>query len=314
MTPTRRPWTSARRAASTTGGRWGVDRRGVHRVVAADDRVQQRRVEHGARARAGLVEAGGQRHEPVAGDPAIRRLDADRAGDGGGLADRAAGVRADRQRRLVCRDDGAGATTRAAGDAGEVPGVVGGAVGRVLGGGAHRELVHVGLAQDRHTGGLEAAHDGGVVGRQPALEDLGAAGRRQALGDQHVLDGDGHAGEDVQLLAGCATLVDGPGGGERPLAVDVQVGVDVAVDGGDPVEVRLHDLHGAELAGAEGVRQLGSAETGDVGVHGLSLGVWSVFGEDAGHGEALLLLLRGGGQGGLRAERRANHVRDGSRW
>ena len=49
---------------------------------------------------AGLVEAAGQRDQAVAGDPAVGRLHADRAGDGAGLADRAAGVGADRQRRL----------------------------------------------------------------------------------------------------------------------------------------------------------------------------------------------------------------------
>ena len=57
----------------------------------------------------------------------------------------------------------------------------------------------------------------------------------------------GHAGEDVQVLARGAALVDGPGGGERALAVHVEVGVHVGVDGGDAVEVGLHDLDGAEL-------------------------------------------------------------------
>ena len=71
----------------------GVDGRRVHRVVAADDRVQQGRVEDGARARPSLVEARGERDEAVARDPAVGRLDADRAGDRGGLADRAARCR-----------------------------------------------------------------------------------------------------------------------------------------------------------------------------------------------------------------------------
>ena len=82
-----------------------VDGGGVQRVVPADDRVQQRGVEHRAGARAGLVQAGRQRDEAVAGDAAVGRLDADGAGDGGGLADRAAGVGADGQRRLVGGDD-----------------------------------------------------------------------------------------------------------------------------------------------------------------------------------------------------------------
>ena len=102
--------------------------------------------------RARLVETRGERDEAVARDSAVRRLDADRAGDRSRLADRAAGVGADRERRLVRADRRGGAAARSAGDPLEVPGVVGRAVGRVLGRAAHRELVHVGLAEDGHAG------------------------------------------------------------------------------------------------------------------------------------------------------------------
>ena len=99
---------------------------------------------------------------------------------------------------------------------------------------------------------LSRATSGRVVRRDPALEDLGAAGGRQALGGHHVLDGDRHAGEHVQLLPGGAALVDGAGGGQRALAVDVEEGVHVGVDGGDAVEVGLDDLDGADFAGCRG--------------------------------------------------------------
>ena len=165
----------ARDVTATRGcddvGHGDVEGGRVERVVTRDDRVEQCGVEHRAGARPGLVERGRQRDEAIAGDGAVRRLHSDGARDGCGLADRTAGVRADGKRCLEGRHRGCRATARTPGDALEVPRVVGGAVGRVLGGGAHGELVHVGLAEDHDARLLEARGDGRVVRRTPALED-----------------------------------------------------------------------------------------------------------------------------------------------
>ena len=110
-----------------------VDRRGVARVVPADDLVQHRGVQHRPGDRADLVERVGQRDQPVAGHPAVGRLHPDRAGHGSRLADRAAGVGAEGERRLERGHGGGGAAAGAARDPVEVPGVVRGAVRRVLG-------------------------------------------------------------------------------------------------------------------------------------------------------------------------------------
>src|SRR5207342_3414294 len=107
---------------------------GVARIVPADHLVEQGRVQHGAGDRADLVQRGGHGDGTVAGDAAVGGLDADRAGDGAGLADGAAGVRAEGQRGFEGRDGGSGATAGAARDAVQVPGVVGGAERGVLGG------------------------------------------------------------------------------------------------------------------------------------------------------------------------------------
>ncbi len=216
-----------------------VDARGVERVVPADDLVQQRGVEDGARDRAGLVERVGHRDQPVARDPAVGRLGPDRAGHRPRLADRATGVGADRERRHEGGDRRGGAAAGAAGDAVEVPRVAGRAVGRVLGGGAHRELVHVGLAEDREPGLLELADHRGVVRRDPALEDLRAARRRQSLGGEHVLDRDRYAVEARADVTCRTTLVGLPRSGQGALGVDVQEGMHLGVDGRDPVEERL---------------------------------------------------------------------------
>ena len=147
-TPVRSPSAPRRAAPTRSGSGASMDVESL-RVVAADHLVQQGRVEHGAGHGAGLVEGVGQRDEPVARHPAVRRLHPDRARHRARLADGAAGVGADRERRLVRRHGRGRAAAGAAGDPAEVPRVAGRAVGRVLGGGAHRELVHVGLAQDR---------------------------------------------------------------------------------------------------------------------------------------------------------------------
>ena len=99
-------------------GQGGVDGGGVLGVVTADDLVQQRRVEHGAGDRSGLVEGVGQRDEPVPRHAAVRRLHPDRARHGARLPDGAAGVGADGERRLVRRH---GRRRPAAGPAGIRP-------------------------------------------------------------------------------------------------------------------------------------------------------------------------------------------------
>ncbi len=238
----------ALRRADDVGHRH-VERGGVHRVVPGDHRVQQRGVEHRARARAGLVERGGERDEPVARDRAVRRLHADGAGDGRGLADRAAGVGADRQRRLEGGDGRGRAAARAAGDALEVPRVVRGAVGRVLGRGAHRELVHVGLAEDHDAGGLEPR--GRPSRRTAGASPRGSATRRWSgcrAASCTSLSASGTPASGESALAGGASGVDGRSCGERALGVDVQEGVHALVDRGDPVEVRLRHLDRRHLA------------------------------------------------------------------
>lgn len=147
-------------------------RRRVVRVVPADDLVQQGAVEDGAGDGADLVERGRHRDRAVAGHTAVGGLHADGPGDGAGLADGAAGVGAEGQGRLEGGDGRGGPAAGTAGDAVEVPGVAGGTERGVLGGGAHGELVEVGLAEDRHPRGAEPADHGGVVGALPALEDL----------------------------------------------------------------------------------------------------------------------------------------------
>ena len=127
-----------------------------------------RGVAHVAGDRAGLVERGGEGDDAPARAAAVGRLDADRAGEGGRLADRAAGVggggagaemggdrRGRAARRAAGHERGVGAAGAPRIDDGAV---VGGLVGR-----AHGELVHVELAEHDRAVGPQIGGDGRFV-------------------------------------------------------------------------------------------------------------------------------------------------------
>ena len=151
-----------------------VHRGRVARVVPGDRLVQQRRVQHGPGQRPGGVQRRREGDQPVPGRAAVGRLDPDDPAHRGGLADRPAGVGADAERRLEARDRRGRAARRPAGHPGQVPRVAGRPERRVLGGRAHRELVHVRLAQQHHAGLAEPPGHGRVVRRLPAVQDAGA--------------------------------------------------------------------------------------------------------------------------------------------
>ena len=93
-------------------------------------REQQRGVGDVAGQRPALVERGGEGDHPVARDRAVGGLEADDPAERCRLADRAAGVGADRPRRQAGRDRRGRAAGGAAGDAAAVPRVEHRAVGR----------------------------------------------------------------------------------------------------------------------------------------------------------------------------------------
>ena len=234
---------------------------GVTLVVATDDLLQQCGVEHGAGDRADLVERGGHGDGSETGDAAVGGFDAHGAGQGAGLANRSTGVGAEGERGLECGDRGGGATTGTAGHALGIPRVVGGLVGGVLGGGALGEFVEVRLAEDRHAGGLELFDDGGVVRRHPALEDLGGGGGFDALGDDHVLDGDRHTSQLRQggLVFG-GLGVEGVGLLESHIAGNLQEGLDRRLSGFDHLEVGFDELARGDVALLDGSGLLGSRQ------------------------------------------------------
>ena len=102
-----------------------VDAGGIAGVIAGHGAQHDGAVGHVAGNRPHLVERGGIGDHPVAGDPAIGRLEPHAAAVGGGLADGTAGVGAEGGNRLPGGDCRGRAAGRAAGDALQVPGVAG---------------------------------------------------------------------------------------------------------------------------------------------------------------------------------------------
>src|SRR5206468_2960585 len=103
-----------------------------------------------------------------------------------GLADRSAGVRANR-RRAEIRGNGRRTSARAsARRALEIPRVEALLVCAVLVRRAHRELIAVRLAEHDRARVLQLRDDGRVVRRRVSLEDLRRSRRLDALRDEDV--------------------------------------------------------------------------------------------------------------------------------
>ena len=208
---------------------------------------QDGRIPHFFGEGADLVQGGGVGHQPVTGDPAIGGLQAHHPAQGGGLPDRAAGVgaqRGDAQVRGHRRGRAPGGT---AGNIIPVPGVAGGAEGRVFRGGAHGELIHVDLAQKHRPGPAQPGADGGVIGGDEVRQDPGAAGGSETPGDHDVFEGQGDARQRRGLTPGQhggGLLGHGPG----PGFVHGDIGVELAVPRLDAGEHRLGHLHRRHLA------------------------------------------------------------------
>ncbi len=203
ITPTRRPSTpSSRTVRETAGAGSGID---------VESSGSWPAMTSSSSAASATVVANGpiwsrlrrERDQAVAADPAVGRLHADHAAQRRGLADRAAGVGAERR---AARSP---AATAAALPPDDPPGtrvgvvrVAGGAEGRVLGRRAHGELVEVGLA-DRRPRRRRARRSTTVAsygGSQPSrIRDEQVVGmpRVQRLSFSAI----GHAGERAGVVA-----------------------------------------------------------------------------------------------------------------
>ena len=219
-----------------------VDAGGVPGVMTGHGFQHDGGVAHRFGDGSGLIERGGERDNAPPRAAAVGRLDADSAGERGGLADRTAGVgrgggKAEaarngcrRSARRSARYElvGAGLAVLA-----EPPPRVGhGAERAGLVRGPHCEFVVVELAEHDGPGVPKVGADGGFIGRLEVVEDLGAGGSADAFGAEQVLVAERQTFERAGLTR-CQALVALLGLGERMIGRHQHVGVEGGVPGVD---------------------------------------------------------------------------------
>ena len=252
-------------------------RRGVGVVVAGHRREDVGGVLHGPRERADLIERRAEGEQAVARDAAVGRLEADDAAERARLADRAAGVGAERDRRQAGRHRDRGAAARPARDAIQRPRIARHAERRVLGRRAHRELVAVGLAEDDRAGRFQALDGRRGEGRHEALEDPRGGGGRHVARAEVVLHRHRHA--EQRPIGGRGVLgVERRRPRQHPRRIDVQEGAEpaagrvAAIEPGDARQERLGDLRRRRLLAANRLARLARGPLVDGAAHPITFG------------------------------------------
>ena len=95
---------------------WQVERGGIQRIVAGNGLQHEGRILHRVGERSDLVKRGGKSNQTIARDASVARLQTDTAAKGRGLADRTAGIRAERGQCFIRRNHCGGTSARAARD------------------------------------------------------------------------------------------------------------------------------------------------------------------------------------------------------
>ena len=115
----------------------------------------------------------------------------------------------------------------------------------ILCGRAHRELVHVGLAEENRAGLLEAAYDRGIIRGPERPQHPAPAGRWLPLDADQVLDRYRNPRQRTELVTGLAPLVDCAGLTEHVIGIEMNKHVETLQPKG-AVEQVLDDLFGAD--------------------------------------------------------------------
>ena len=224
--------------------------------MARDGAEQDGGVGHVFGERPDLVEGGCVRGQPIAADAAIGGFHPHDAAEGSRLAHAAARIRPVRAQAFVRRHRGRAAAARSARHAAQIPRIVGSEVGRVLGAGAHGELVGVGLAEEDRAGRTQLLHHGRVVRRHVVFQDpRPAVGARPSTVITSLIASGIPVSKGSSARASPRALQQGPvrfrGLLQGQLRRERQVGLDVIVDRQDAVKHGLGQLDSRDLARAQ---------------------------------------------------------------
>ena len=244
-----------------------VGGRAVFRVVAGHGAEQDGAILHGAGDRAGLIQRGGERDHAPARAAAISRLDAGDTAETGGLADGAAGIGGGGAECEAGGDSGGGATGRATGHqlaviASAGPRVDHRAEGGGGVGGAHRELIQIGLAEEDGTIAQQIGRDRAFVRRHERFQNAAGRGGAYAGGAEQILDGQRNAGERA-VVAARQRRIGGGGLGTRQVRGDSDEGVQHRVQRVDRGEEVVGEFQRRHVALAQRGAGAGQGEIGD---------------------------------------------------
>ena len=231
---------------------------GVARIVARHRRQHKRAVFGAVRHRAALIETGGVGDHAQAGYAAVGRFEARDTAKGRRLTNRAARVRARRRSYEARGNRGGGPARRAARHALSIPGIAAHTVKTALVGGAHRELVHIGLAERHGAGGMQALDHGGVVGRGEIVEHARGATRAHTPRAKNVFVCDGNPRERPGP-ARRAALVGGPRLSPGARRIDGNEAVEIAIGRFDTRQRLFRERDTGGRAGLQGRAQGGES-------------------------------------------------------
>ena len=166
--------------------------------------------------------------------------------------------------------DRAGTAGGSRGAAGQVVGIVRGAVQQVAGRAdsaeaAERELGSVGLAEQNRAGGAHARDDRRVFLRHVLLAAVGRAGRDHAGGVERILDGHRHAVQRAREVAARGSRVERFRFLARTRVAVHHDGVQHVVDGELPLDERFDGLHRRNLPRTEQLRELRRGHEDQIG-------------------------------------------------
>ena len=165
-----------------------VKRGGVHLVLTADSVEYQSSVGYVFSDRSDLVQRGCECYAAITGYTAVGRFNTNAAVEGCRLTDRAAGIGAQSPDSFACSDSSSAAAGGAAGNAVQVPWVVGYTEMRGFGGRAHSKFIQVGFAQENGFISAQVFDNMCVIYGNEVLQHFGGTGSAQAFSRDIIFD------------------------------------------------------------------------------------------------------------------------------